>query len=51
MIAKEKPEGKLVKEWEKALEESGKEIEKADVTVGMAVLFAAKDKEEMVIHY
>jgi nucleosome binding factor SPN SPT16 subunit len=49
VITKESPTGKLVNEWQKALEESSKEIEKTDVSVGMAMLFAAKDKEELVV--
>ena len=47
-LAKEVPTGKVVEEWKKALEASGKPIETVDISVGLSALMAVKDEEELV---
>ena len=48
IITKETPTGKLVDEWKKALDASGKVVETADISPGLSALMAVKDDQELV---
>ena len=48
MLAKEAPTGKIIEEWKKALQASGKTVETSDISVGFSALMGVKDENELV---
>ncbi|VDC07164.1 unnamed protein product [Peniophora sp. CBMAI 1063] len=46
-LAKEAPTGKVIEEWKKAYEASGKAVETVDISVGVSALMAVKDEDEL----
>lgn len=52
-LVKDRPTGKNVDEWTKALEKSGKKYEEVDIGPALSACLAVKDEEEVVCitHY
>lgn len=48
VISKESPNGRLVTEWKDSLKANSITLDTADVSVGLSILFAPKDLDEMV---